>query len=40
MSELIVLDGGAGRELAGMGAPFRQPKWRDPNSSPGCTGAI
>ena len=27
MSELIVLDGGAGRELARMGAPFRQPEW-------------
>jgi S-methylmethionine-dependent homocysteine/selenocysteine methylase len=24
---LIVLDGGAGRELARMGAPFRQPEW-------------
>jgi S-methylmethionine-dependent homocysteine/selenocysteine methylase len=27
MFELIVLDGGAGRELARMGAPFRQPEW-------------
>lgn len=27
MTELIVLDGGAGRELARMGAPFRQPEW-------------
>lgn len=27
MLELIVLDGGAGRELARMGAPFRQPEW-------------
>jgi len=27
MSDLIVLDGGAGRELARMGAPFRQPEW-------------
>ena len=27
MVELIVLDGGAGRELARMGAPFRQPEW-------------
>jgi S-methylmethionine-dependent homocysteine/selenocysteine methylase len=26
-AELIVLDGGAGRELARMGAPFRQPEW-------------
>jgi S-methylmethionine-dependent homocysteine/selenocysteine methylase len=25
--DLIVLDGGAGRELARMGAPFRQPEW-------------
>jgi S-methylmethionine-dependent homocysteine/selenocysteine methylase len=27
MFDLIVLDGGAGRELARMGAPFRQPEW-------------
>jgi S-methylmethionine-dependent homocysteine/selenocysteine methylase len=27
MFELTVLDGGAGRELARMGAPFRQPEW-------------
>jgi S-methylmethionine-dependent homocysteine/selenocysteine methylase len=27
MFELILLDGGAGRELARMGAPFRQPEW-------------
>jgi S-methylmethionine-dependent homocysteine/selenocysteine methylase len=27
MYEVIVLDGGAGRELARMGAPFRQPEW-------------
>src|SRR5882724_789321 len=26
-TQLIVLDGGAGRELARMGAPFRQPEW-------------
>src|SRR6202047_3717179 len=26
-AQLIVLDGGAGRELARMGAPFRQPEW-------------
>ena len=25
--ELLVLDGGMGRELAAMGAPFRQPEW-------------
>ncbi len=27
MSDLVLLDGGAGRELARMGAPFRQPEW-------------
>ena len=27
MFDLIILDGGAGRELARMGAPFRQPEW-------------
>jgi S-methylmethionine-dependent homocysteine/selenocysteine methylase len=27
MFDLILLDGGAGRELARMGAPFRQPEW-------------
>jgi S-methylmethionine-dependent homocysteine/selenocysteine methylase len=27
MFDLVVLDGGAGRELARMGAPFRQPEW-------------
>jgi len=27
MFELVLLDGGAGRELARMGAPFRQPEW-------------
>lgn len=27
MAELLVLDGGTGRELKRMGAPFRQPEW-------------
>jgi len=27
MSDLILLDGGTGRELARIGAPFRQPEW-------------
>lgn len=27
MSELTILDGGTGRELARIGAPFRQPEW-------------
>jgi S-methylmethionine-dependent homocysteine/selenocysteine methylase len=27
MTELILLDGGTGRELARVGAPFRQPEW-------------
>lgn len=27
MLDLVLLDGGAGRELARMGAPFRQPEW-------------
>jgi S-methylmethionine-dependent homocysteine/selenocysteine methylase len=27
MFKMILLDGGAGRELARMGAPFRQPEW-------------
>jgi len=27
MSDLLILDGGTGRELARIGAPFRQPEW-------------
>ncbi|MEI6403377.1 MAG: homocysteine S-methyltransferase family protein, partial [Actinomycetota bacterium] len=27
MNELTVLDGGMGRELMRIGAPFRQPEW-------------
>ena len=27
LSELLILDGGMGRELKAMGAPFRQPEW-------------
>ena len=27
MSKLIILDGGMGRELKRMGAPFSQPLW-------------
>jgi S-methylmethionine-dependent homocysteine/selenocysteine methylase len=26
-SNIVILDGGMGRELARMGAPFRQPEW-------------